>query len=253
MSSINTPPNTMNHLDNDKLTIEIWSDVACPFCYIGKTNFENALNSFAKKDDIEVVWRSFILDPTLPEVNNKNLYESLSEKKGLSMDQVMQMTEGVQAMATRAGLQMNFDEAQAVNTFKAHRVLQLAKKNGKGGALKEALLEAYFTQGANVADASTLKSIAGKVGLSPEEVVQALEQNEYAEAVNDDVAEARSLGINGVPYFVIDRKYGISGAQPPEAFSQALERAYQEWSNTNKSQLEEVKSGSSCEPSGNCD
>lgn len=243
----------MKENTENKLTIEIWSDVACPFCYIGKANFEKALAAFPDKEHVAVVWKSFILDPTLPDLTDKTLISSLSEKKGMSIEQTVQMTARVHEMALGSGIEMDFDKALPVNTFHAHRVLQMAKKLGKGPEMKERLFKAYFTEGANIADHKVLETLAAEVGISGEEVRNALTDRSFADAVNADVQEARSFGISGVPYFVINRKYGISGAQPVQTFGNALQQAFAEWEGAVLSETKASADGAACTPEGECD
>ncbi|MCA1750251.1 MAG: DsbA family oxidoreductase [Cryomorphaceae bacterium] len=231
------------------LKIEIWSDVACPFCYIGRAHLMKALEKFEHGDAVEVEWKSFILDPTLPSSTDRDLYSSLAERKGMPLEQVMQMTEGVNAMAAKAGLSVNFDEVKPVTTFEAHKMLQLAKCSDLGDDVKLRLFQAYFEEGANPADAETLVQIGTEAGLKSEDIRAALGDPAFAEAVNRDVAEARSMGISGVPYFVIDRKYALSGAQPVATMLQAVEQAFSEKEAAPVSQTE----AASCKPEGNCD
>lgn len=243
----------MKENTENQLTIEIWSDVACPFCYIGKANFEKALAAFPDKEHVAVVWKSFILDPTLPDLTDKTLISSLSEKKGMSIEQTVQMTARVHEMALGSGIEMDFDKALPVNTFHAHRVLQKAKKLGKGSEMKERLFKAYFTEGVNIADHKVLEKLAAEVGISGEDVHTALTESAFADAVNADVQEARSFGISGVPYFVIDRKYGISGAQPVQTFDNALQQAFAEWEGDVLSETKASADGAACTPEGECD
>lgn len=211
------------------MTVEIWSDVACPFCFIGKAHFDQALEKFENKDDIEVVWRSFLLDPTLPEETEEDIYTSLAERKQMPKTQVMDMTAHVKSMADKVGIKMDFDRIKPVNTTKAHRVLQLSKIKGKGAEMKLNLLKAYFSEGLNIANREALVSVAERVGLDEKMVDEALTDQKYLDRVNHDLAEAREFRITGVPFFVIDRKYGISGAQPTAVFSENLSKAYAEW------------------------
>lgn len=231
------------------MKIEIWSDVACPFCYIGRAHLMEALEKFDHSNAVEIEWKSFILDPTLPSSTDRDLYSSLAERKGMPMEQVMQMTEGVTSMAAKAGLSLNFDKAKPVTTFEAHKVLQLAKRSNLGDAVKLRLFRAYFEEGANPADVETLVRLGTEAGLKAGDIRAALSDPAFAEAVNRDVAEARSMGISGVPYFVIDRKYALSGAQPSAAMLGALQQAYGEKESTKVAQTE----AASCNPEGDCD
>ena len=213
------------------MRIEIWSDVVCPWCYIGKRRLETALGRTGHGDDIEVVYRSFQLDPAAPRVPEQTVAESLGAKYGGGPEAGQQMVERVEAVAAEEGLLFRLGEAKRVNTIDAHRLLHLALAQGGPalqGTLKEELLAAYFLRAENVADHDLLRRTADKAGLDTDRVEQVLGSDEYADAVEADIREAAGLGATGVPFFVIDRKYGVSGAQPAEAFVQVLERAWSE-------------------------
>ncbi len=213
------------------MRIEIWSDVVCPWCYIGKRRLETALDRTGHRGDIEVVHRSFQLDPAAPPVPEQTVAESLGQKYGGGPEAGQQMVERVEAVAAEEGLLFRLGEAQRVSTVDAHRVLHLALAQG-GPALQytlsEELLAAYFLRAENVADHDLLRRTAEKVGLDPVRVDQVLGSEEYADAVETDIREAAALGANGVPFFVIDRKYAVSGAQPADTFVQVIERAWSE-------------------------
>lgn len=209
------------------MRIEIWSDVVCPWCYIGKRRLEKALASF--EHPVEVVWRSFQLDPSAPQVPVETVAESLGRKYGGGPEAGRQMIDRVEAVAAEEGLLFRHHQSLRVSTVDAHRVLHLALESGGPevqGALKEALLSAYFIETENVADHATLTRIAVEVGLDPERVAAVLGSDEYADAVEADIREAAALGANGVPFYVVDRKYGVSGAQSAEVFTDVLERAW---------------------------
>ena len=213
------------------MKIDIWSDIACPWCYIGKRRFEAALAAFPHRDEVEVQWRSFQLDPTLPEHYDGTEVQYLSERKGIDPAQLAGMLEQVTVQAAGEGLSYDYDSLVVANSFSAHRLIHLAKAEAgpaAADAAKEALLSAHFEQGRNIGSTDVLAEIGAGVGLDPERVRAVLATDDYTDAVNQDIAEARSLGVNGVPFFVIDRKYGISGAQPSELFTQALETAWAE-------------------------
>lgn len=211
------------------MKIEIWSDVMCPFCYIGKRNFEMALARFKDKEEVEIIWKSFQLDPTLPEVAQESQHDYLVKSKGMSPAQVESMLENVTRMAKRAGLDYHLDRSVMVNSFRAHRLIQLAKNEGLGDEAEERLLRAYFTEGLDIADTDTLTRLGKEIGLDEGDIQEALTDNRYAELIRNDIEEAQALGIRGVPFFVFDRKYGVSGAQPPEQFLQTLEKSFSEW------------------------
>jgi predicted DsbA family dithiol-disulfide isomerase len=208
------------------MQVEIWSDVVCPWCYIGKRRFEAALASFEHPDEVEVVWRSFELDPTTPRRRSGDLAQHLSGKYGIDIGQARQLQERVTAVAAAEGLEYRFDLAQPTNSFDAHRSIHFARRCGEQDAMKERLLRAYFTEGRNVADLETLVELASDVGLAGDEVRSMLSSDELADDVRADQREARALGISGVPFFVLDRAYGVSGAQPAEVMLDALRTAW---------------------------
>ncbi|MCM1014050.1 DsbA family oxidoreductase [Brevibacterium sp. XM4083] len=210
------------------MKIEIWSDIACPWCYIGKRRFETALEGFPHKDDVEVEWRSFQLDPTLPAHVEESEADYLSRSKGMPAEQVRQMFAQVSDQAAREGLNYDFDSVVVANSFTAHRFLHFAKSHGVMAAAEEALMSGHFESGRDIGSIDYLAEVGQSLGLDPTETRRVLESDEYTDAVKADVAQARMLGANGVPFFVIDRKYGISGAQKPPVFTQALETAWDE-------------------------
>lgn len=207
------------------MKIEIWSDVMCPFCYIGKRKLEQALAKWDGAGQVEISWRSFLLDPDLQPRPGLGVVAYLAERKGQSMAWSEQAHAQVTAMAQRVGLTYNFDKAVVANSFDAHQVLQLAKVHGRDGEMEERLFSAYFTEGADIGDHGTLLRLAEEVGLGRAEAQEALSSGRYAEQVRMDHALAGELGARGVPFFVIDQRYGIMGAQEPEAFLQVFEKA----------------------------
>jgi len=210
------------------MKVEIWSDVVCPFCYIGKRHFEQALAQFPQAGEVEVVWHSFELDPHSQPQPGVSLTETLAHKYGQSVEWAEQMQQRVAAQAAQAGLNFQLDKAAPANTFNAHRLIHLAARYGKQDAAKERLLKAYFEEGERVDDPDTLIRLAAEIGLDAAEVRTLLQSDELATEVRHDEQEAQALGIRGVPFFVIDRKYGISGAQPSSVFLEALQQTYQE-------------------------
>jgi len=212
--------------------VEIWSDVVCPWCYIGKRRFEAALGRFDHRDGVEVVWKAFELDPgavsaSAPRSDEAGGHaERLARKYGIDVAAAQQMLDSMTTAAAAEGLEFHFERAVRANTVDAHQVIHFAGLRGVQDAVKERLLLAYFTDGEAVGDQETLARLAGEAGLDEAEVRAALDAQTYAGAVRRDEREAAQLGISGVPFFVIDRKYGISGAQPPEVLLQALERAW---------------------------
>jgi len=213
------------------MRIDIWSDVVCPWCYIGKRRLESALDAFPHKDGVEIVYHSFQLDPAAPREATQTAAEMLSSKYRVSLDQAREMQGRVVAMAEAEGMHWRHDESPYVNTVDAHRLLHLAEAE-RGpetqGRLKEALMDAYFAQAGNVADHAVLREIAVRVGLDAGRVDQVLASREFADAVEADQQQAVAYGAGGVPFYVVDGKYGISGAQPTELFSQVIERAWNE-------------------------
>lgn len=240
-------------MDTTKMQVEIWSDIACPFCYIGKRNFESGIKNFADAANITVTWKSFQLDPTLPEKATVDHEQYLIQYKGLPAERVKQMLGQVARSAKSAGLDYHFDKIATVNSFNAHRLIQLAKTKGLGDDAEERLFKAYFTEGKNIADKITLIELGKEIGLSESEVDEALTNEAYAHKAKLDIEEARQLGVNGVPFFVFDRKYAVSGAQPPEAFTQTLEKAFAEWRTKNPDAPFKVSQGASCTTDGNCE
>ncbi|MCZ2402846.1 DsbA family oxidoreductase [Paenarthrobacter sp. Z7-10] len=209
------------------MKVEIWSDVACPWCYIGKRRFEAALATFPHKDEVEVQWRSYQLDPSLPEHYDGTELAYLSERKGMAEDQLRGMFAHVTEQAAGVGLRYDFGKVVVANSFGAHQLLHLAAAHGQADGVKEALLSGHFEHGEDIGSRGFLVRTGTHLGLDPEEINQALDSERYADDVRQDFEEARSLGVTGVPFFVIDRTYGISGAQPSELFTQALNEAWQ--------------------------
>lgn len=210
------------------MKIEIWSDIACPFCYIGKRKLEEALAGFAHKDDVAVEFKAYQLDPGAENYSGQDFHESMAKKFG-SVEQAKQMTANIVEQAKATGLDFHFDTMKPTNTFDAHRLTKFAKKHDKDTAVSEKLLYANFTESKDVGDHEMLAAIAEDAGLDKKEALEVLhEENAYRDEVNHDIEEAKQLGITGVPYFIINQKYAISGAQPPEAFAEALDKVWEE-------------------------
>lgn len=210
------------------MKIEIWSDIACPFCYIGKKKLDEALADFSGKGQVDIAFKSYQLDPNAPMYTGQNYYESLAAKFG-GMEQAKQMTSHVAEHAKQAGLEFDFEHMKSTNTWDAHRLIHFAKKNGKATEITEKLFHAHFTTGEDVGDMDCLLTLAEEVGLDQAEAKEVLQDAQaYAEDVTFDIDEAKQFGITGVPYFIFNRKYAISGAQPKEAFTQALEKIQEE-------------------------
>lgn len=235
------------------VNVDIWSDVACPWCYIGKSRFEKALADFEHADQVEVTWHSYLLDPSLPESFDGSEYDYLAHVKGMPAGQVRQMTAMVQENAAGEGLEMDFDKVRPANSTRAHLVLQLAKRTDgvDANALKDALFRAHFSDGEVISDPEVLVRLGGEVGLSREQVLGALEDPELVAAFQNDLQTARQLGVTGVPFFVLQNKYGVSGAQPTELFGQALEKVWAEISPVKPSLITlDGPTGEACGPDG---
>ena len=200
------------------MKIEIWSDIMCPFCYIGKRQLETALQEFPG-NDFEIEWKSFQLDPTIEPQSGKDVYSFLAERKGISVEQSIEMHKGVTERAKSVGLDYHFDKAIISNSLTAYRIIHLAKSKKLGDEMEEIFFKAYFTDGKDLNDAQTLIELGIKAGLDSNEVKEVVEnENLYLIDVKDDIREAQEIGVQGVPFFVFDRKYAVSGAQPVEAF-----------------------------------
>ncbi len=208
-----------------KIKIEIWSDVACPFCYIGKRKFESALAQFEDKDHVEIEWKSFILDPHKITDTNMSIEESLAKRKGISIDEAKKMSSYATEAAKIVDLQYNFDKTVVANTFKAHRLLHFSKFNNLQNQMKEALLKAYFIEGKNIDDTKTLIEIGKQIGLDSEKLSDFLDSDQYLEKVNADISEAQQIGVRGVPFFVFNRQFAVSGAQDSEVFLNTLQKS----------------------------
>jgi predicted DsbA family dithiol-disulfide isomerase len=209
------------------MDIEIWSDIACPWCYVGKRRFEAALAAFEHRDDVAVTWRSFELDPTAPAQRSVDSATHLAQKYGMSHDEALASQRKLAEVAAGDGLDMRADLVRGGNTFDAHRLLALAKDNGVQDAMKERLMRAYHTEGESIGDADTLARLALEVGLPEDDVRDVLATDRYATDVREDERTATALGINAVPFFVVDRRMGAAGAHPPEALGELLRRGWE--------------------------
>ena len=206
------------------MNIEIWSDIACPWCYVGKRRFEAALVAYEHRDEVHVTWRSFELDPTAPREREHDGATHLAEKYGTSRDEALAMQQRMTDTAAGEGLDFRFDIARGGNTFDAHRLLHLAASHGKQDAMKERLMRAYLTEGQLIGDHAVLTGLATEVGLPEDEVRDMLASERFASEVREDERTAQRIGIQAVPFFVVDRAVGVSGAHPPEALLQLLRR-----------------------------
>lgn len=210
------------------MKIEVWSDYACPFCYIGKRRLENALSQFPDRDQVEVVFRSFELDPNASVNETRDIHELLSLKYGMAREQAVQMNNQLAEQARGVGLTFNFDTLKPTNTHDGHRLSHYAKTQGKEAELNERLLHAYFTDSLNVGDHEVLAKLAAEVGLDEAEVLAVLKNGDYDAEVDADIEAARRLNVNGVPFFVFNNKYAVSGAQPGPVFSEVLDTVWAE-------------------------
>ncbi len=210
------------------MKVEIWSDVACPWCYIGKRRFEAALAHFAHREQVEVTWRSYQLDPAAPHDPGKTVNEILAQKYGVSLSQAAAMNERVSAIAAQEGLEYHLEQTKYGNTFDAHRLIHLAATHGLQQEAEERLFKAYFTEGRALGSAETLVQIATEIGIDADEARAVLSSDAYADEVRADEQRARAFGVQGVPFFAVDEQYGVSGAQPAELFGEVLERAWAE-------------------------
>lgn len=210
------------------MKIEVWSDFVCPFCYIGKRRLENAMKTFPHENQIILEFKSYELDPNTEATPNKSIHEYLSEKKGMSIEQAKQMNESVGKQAAEVGLTYHFDTMQHTNTFDAHRIAKYAEQQGKGIEMAERLMHAYFTESKLISDYETLITLAIDVGLDENAVTTLLKVDDYAIHVRADEEQARQIGVQGVPFFVFNEKYALSGAQPQEVFAEVLEQVWEE-------------------------
>ncbi|HEV7332347.1 MAG TPA: DsbA family oxidoreductase [Flavisolibacter sp.] len=230
------------------MKVEIWSDVVCPFCYIGKRRFEQALASFGAQEQVEIEWKSFQLDPELDNREGLSVHAYLGKRKGGTEADGKRMNDQMAAMAKTAGLQYNFDKAILNNTLKAHQLLHFAKTKGLQNEMKERLFKAYYTEGKDTADLETLAELAAEVGLPAEEARTALQEERFAAEVRQDQEMAYQIGVQGVPFFVFNRKYAVSGAQRPETFAQVLQQVWEE----EKPAVIAAAGEGFCDINGNC-
>lgn len=236
----------------NKMKVEIWSDIVCPFCYIGKRKFEQALQQANLNDVVDIEWRSYQLDPNVQAKPGKDIYTYLAEAKGQNLAWSRQVHEQVTNTARAVGLAYNFDTTVIANSFNAHRLIQLAKKHGKGDAMEEALFRAYFTDGRDINNHVTLTALGEEIGLDKEALQQTLAGNSFSNDVNNDIAEANEIGVRGVPFFVFDRKYAVAGAQSAEVFTQLLNKSFAEWKEKHPLVHVDDIDGNACTTTGDC-
>lgn len=230
----------------NKLKIQIWSDIMCPYCYIGKRRIEGALAQFNHKDAVEIEWKSFQLDSNFVASADDNIYDHLAEKYRKDREWAKEMVDNMTQNAKNSGLEFNFDKAILANSYNAHRLLHLAKKHHLGDALKELLFKAYLTDGKNVDDLATLSALGQEVGIDKDLVEGVLNSDAYGDAVKQDIMMAQQIGVQGVPFFVFDNKYAVSGAQHEETFVKTLEKVWEEGDFGPKLTLLNTEEGDSC-------
>lgn len=234
------------------MKIEIWSDIMCPFCYIGKKNFDLALSKFEKAGKFEVIYKSFQLDPDYYNVNGDTIYSYLSDFKKMPFDQVEGMIAHVTNLGREAGININFSITLPGNTFDAHRLIHLAQQEDKALQTIDALFVAHFEEGKDVSDKQLLSEIGERAGINKEKIKELWETDKLSYEVNQDIMESRNLGINSVPFFVFDRKYAISGAQPVTSFTEVLQKSFANWRKENPLfvELNSNQEGGSCSENG---
>jgi protein disulfide-isomerase len=236
----------------NKLKVQIWSDIMCPFCYIGKRRIEEALSHFEHKGAVAIEWKSFQLDPYFTPSADDNLAEHLADKYGRDLDWAQTSLENMTENAKTAGLDFHFEKSVMANSHNAHRLLHLAKKHNLANELEELLFKAYFTEGKDLNKLETLNELGIAVGLEADAVAQVLHSNAYSQEVKQDIQEAGAIGVQGVPFFVFDTKYAVSGAQPATTFLQTLEKVWQEGQFDSKVTLLNTTTDNSCDING-CD
>jgi predicted DsbA family dithiol-disulfide isomerase len=232
------------------MKVEIWSDVVCPFCYIGKRKFENALAQFGPRGEVQVEWKSFQLTPEFVPTPGESIHASLAKKKGVPEAEGRRMNDYMTQAAKEVGLDYQFDKAVPANTFLAHQLIHFAAHNDQQGAMKERLFAAYYLEGQNLNDVDTLVKLAAEIGLDADAARQALAAGTYANEVRRDEYEAQQIGVRGVPFFVFEDKYAVSGAQPSEVFAEVLDKVWEEANPKRQPVL--LNDGPACGPDG-CD
>ena len=236
----------------NKLKVQIWSDIMCPFCYIGKRRIEEALNLFEHKHAVAIEWKIFQLDASFVASSDDNMVEHLAQKYGKGTDWAQGMLDNMTQNAKSAGLDFHFEKAVLASSFNAHRLLHLAKKHQLANDLEELLFKAYLTEGKNINDNNTLKELGVSVGLNEHDIDEVLNSDAYANDVKQDIQNANSIGVQGVPFFVFNNKYAVSGAQPATAFLETLQKAWEEGKFDSKVTLINTTDGDSCGIDG-CD
>lgn len=230
------------------MKIELWSDFACPFCYIGKKRFEQALESFPHKEKVEVIYKAYQLNPNAPKVMNSTPLEAFAKGHNMSVDTAKQRFDMFKQQASTVGLNYDYDHIQMTNSFDAHRLAKWANKFGKEQLFTERFMSAYFQEGKNIADGDTILSLVKELGLDVEEATKVVNSDDYKDQVLNEIKEGREIGVQGVPFFVLNRKYGVSGAQPVEYFTEVLNTL---WKEENPLQtINNVSHGETCDDEG---
>jgi predicted DsbA family dithiol-disulfide isomerase len=243
----------MNKQVDTMMNVEVWSDLLCPFCYIGKRKFEEALAQFANKDKVTLVWKSFQLDPSIGNNVTISYSQHLQNTKGWTAEQTADIISTVSQRAAATGIDFRLEKACIANSFKAHCLSHFALEQGKQNEIEEALFRAHFCEGKNIGETDTLVDLAETIGLHRNETIEALGNPIYAAAVTADIQEAMQLGISGVPFFVFNRRYAVSGAQEESVFSQTLLKAFTDWSSTNNIEPIMDSDTTVCKTDGTCD
>ncbi|MGE5352822.1 MAG: DsbA family oxidoreductase [Acidobacteriota bacterium] len=233
---------------DNKMKVEVWSDIVCPFCYMGKRKFEMALDQFPHKDKVEVEWKSFLLNPEAKTDTSISVHDHLARLKGWNTEKARLVNNQVTEAAAGVGLEYNMDKAVVANTLKAHAFLQFAKEKGMQNEAGEKLFKAYFTEGKNVDDIPTLVEIGDDMGLDTVGLHEALEKGTYLDSVRRDLYEAHQFDIHSVPFFLFDEKIGVIGAQPTEYFLDVLQKVFNRWTKHNP----ESPDANSCSADGGC-
>lgn len=233
------------------MQVDIFSDIRCPFCYVGKKKFEKALESFENRDDIQVVWHSFQLDPSLKTDTEIDPFEFFSKAKGISVREAEMMHSHARNAGKEVGIDFNFENQKVANSYKGHLLIQLAKKENLASQIEEALFQAQFVQAKNIDSEEDLVEIGTSIGLNEEKIREALKSEETAYGVKSDEMLSRQIGVRAVPFFVFNDKYGVSGAQQPATFLEVLEKSYSEFKEGDKG-LQILSAGESCTTDGKC-
>lgn len=237
-----------------KMTVEIWSDIVCPFCYIGKTRFDEALSAFEHRDNVEVIWRSFLLNPDQKTDTTISIHQYLADSKGWTLSYAKQVGAQVTDMAAQSGLTFQFDSVVVASSVRAHQLMHLAKAQGVSSELKTLLFKAYFTDGKNIDDIAVLTELGLQAGLDAQQIAGVLSSDQYIEDINKDISLAQQMGVRGVPFFVYLGKYVVSGAQDLDTFKRALNRGWEEFVQQHPDAGKVIlKDGAVCAPEGKCD